>query len=705
MAAVRLSIAVTVGIAISTAAAAAAAAFAAPSPPPPMPWVSVRAVDRALNPAAARRFVLADEFGREVTLRGANLEFEERNLPPSPGDGPTQRSTAAADYADGRCPNNTNGYQEPPICGVDAGKGKYLVSGAWESRNDLAQVREYGLNYVRLCLSWSELEPEPGVYSASYIDRVAQVVAWAEEQDVYVLLDMHEDLYSRFIGPAPNQTQYPPYLTDAVGQDGAPAWAVKTDGWPSLGVYGQGNLNLAMMKAFQNFYENAIVPGLPQGAAPGPGLQDHYIGAIAALAARFANESAVLGIELLNEPQPGTTLPPLLFGELFLYPLYRRIAQALTGERDGLPDCETGLPYFNSSACAYPDLGVRDTRHPIFFEPSSLRNLIDFTPQISAPLTNYSQLVYTPHVYTRVFTLDFSALNITWPPSFDYAFTTAWQEANAIGAAVLITEFGGAPSSDAETLAPTLAAQDRAMTGGSIWSFKSNCVDGGSGPVACPTNAWVLYYAAQGNATGVIPPNGPTVGPQRQALVSRTHARGIVGEALSYAFDNATLGFSLAANASAPATAGAAARAGPPRFVSVAAAEYEPAMARRRGVLGDAAAAVMTEVYVPPTLASFKVAAAGAAALTEVTTWPDGSRTAYVSPSGGVYAVSVAATAAEAEALAQSALGRHAGGNGGGGESQVDAAAVAAQRSRVLSAIEARFDDARAAARLVGIEL
>ena len=187
--------------------------------------------------------------------------------------------------------------------------------------------------------------------------------------------------------------------------------------------------------------------------------------------------------------------------------------------------------------------------------------------------------------------------------------------------------------------------------------------------------------------------------------MSRTHARGIVGEALSYAFDNATLGFALAANASAPAIAGVAVRAGPPHFVSVAAAEYEPAMARRRGVLGDAAA-VMTEVYVPPTLASFKVAAAGAAALSEVTTWPDGARTAYVLPSGGVYAVSVAATAAEAEALAQNALGQHAGGGGGGGGGgQVDAAAVAAQRSRVLAAIEARFDDARAAARLVGIEL
>ena len=696
-------------LAAQPAAPLAAQPAAAPTVPPAMPWIQVRAVDRALNPAARRRFVLADEFGREVTLRGANLEFEERNLPPGPGDGPTQRPIDPQAYADGRCPNNTNGFQEPPICGVDAGSGKYNASGAWDSRNDLAQARAYGLNFVRLCLSWSELEPEPGQYSSQYIERIAQVVAWAEEQDVYVLLDMHEDLYSRFIEPAPNQTQYPPYLTDAVGQDGAPAWAVKTDGWPSLGVGGQGNLNLAMMKAFQNFYENALIPGLPQGAAPGRGLQDHYIGAIAALASRFKNSSTVLGIELLNEPQPGTTLPPLAFGELFLYPLYKRVVQALTGERDGLPDCTTGVPYFNRSACAYPDLGVRDTRHPIFFEPSSLRNLIDFTPQISAPLTNYSQLVYTPHVYSFVFTLDFSPLNFSWPPSFDYAFDTAWDEANAIGAAVLITEFGGAPSSDAETLAPTLAAQDRAMTGGSIWSFKSNCVDGGSGPVACPTNAWVLYYAAQGNATGDIAQNGPPVGPMRQALVSRTYSRGVVGETLSYSFDNVTLGFALTAHAAA---AGAGAAAGPSaptmaRLVTVSAANYSPAMSRRRG----AGAPLQTEVYVPPTLANFSVAVAGAATLAEVTAWPDGSRTAFVSPgpSGGVYSVAVAAAAAEARTLAGSALLRHGAGVGAGGGAGCDgssgAAELATQRALVLDAVEARFEAARSAARLVGIEL
>ncbi len=115
----------------------------------------------------------------------------------------------------------------------------------------------------------SSLEYTPGVYNASYIARVAQMVQWAKEQDIYLILDLHEDLYSVFIQPEPNATGIPGLLTPGGGQDGAPAWAVHTDGWPALNLFGIGDLNLAVMKAFDSFYNNTVIPGLPQGAAPG----------------------------------------------------------------------------------------------------------------------------------------------------------------------------------------------------------------------------------------------------------------------------------------------------------------------------------------------------------------------------------------------------------------------------------------------------
>ena len=440
-----------------------------------LPWLDVCRVDKSLHPASARDYVLCDEFKREVTLRGACVESEERSLPP------WQRSTSASDYEAGACPDNNGNYQEPPICGVQAGAGKFNQDTSALSRNDFAQVRALGFNIVRLCLSWSSLEYTPGVYNASYIERVAQMVSWAEEQDVYVILDMHEDLYSLFIQPTPNTTGVPGLLSPGGGQDGAPAWAVATDGWPPLSIFGIGNLNLAIMKAFDNFYLNTVVPGIPQGAAPGPGLQDHYIGAIAALAARFANSSAVAGFEIINEPNPGTALGPLHFGRSLLYPLYTRVVQAVTGVRDGLPPCAPGLsPYAQPPTCAYPDLGLHDTRHLFFAEPSALRNELDFSAEeIPGPWTTYPRIVHTPHVYTHVFTIDVEvpALNLTgkWPPSWAFAYDSAWREANRMQAPVFVTEFGTGETNDDSTVLPTLDQAELHGTGGTIWSWKSGC--------------------------------------------------------------------------------------------------------------------------------------------------------------------------------------------------------------------------------------
>jgi endoglycosylceramidase len=354
-----------------------------------LPWLTVREVDLAAHPNATRRFLIADEFGRELTLRGACVESEERSFPPY------QRSVNPADYDGGACPSNVNGFSEPPICGTDAGKGKWAADASDLGRNDFAQARALGFNIVRLCLSWSALEPTPGVYSAMYLDRVAQMVAWAAEQEVYVILDLHEDLYSLWIYAPPNQTGVPGLLTPGAGQDGAPAWAVDTGGWPSLNVLGVSIFNLAVMASFDAFYDNKVLPGVPQGAAPGPGLQDHYIGALAALAARFVDEPAVAGFELMNEPLPGTRLPPLAFGRDFLYPFYKRAVQAVTGVSDGLPRCAP--PAYGN--CSYPDLGVRDARHLIFAEPSALRNEVDFSAEeIPGPWTSYPHIVHTPHV-------------------------------------------------------------------------------------------------------------------------------------------------------------------------------------------------------------------------------------------------------------------------------------------------------------------
>jgi hypothetical protein len=48
-----------------------------------------------------------------------------------------------------------------------------------------------------------------------------------------VLIDMHQDDYSLFIQPDPDDPGMPPLLVPQSGQDGAPNWAILAQGCPS----------------------------------------------------------------------------------------------------------------------------------------------------------------------------------------------------------------------------------------------------------------------------------------------------------------------------------------------------------------------------------------------------------------------------------------------------------------------------------------
>ncbi|MHB1785794.1 MAG: glycoside hydrolase family 5 protein [Acidimicrobiales bacterium] len=353
------------GLCISAVTISVGASAAHAAPTGALPWLSV-------TPNPGQRSQITDPSGRTVILRGVNVVGLEDDVyltgnGREPGAAPFW--PVSSDAYNGACPQNSPMITEPPVCEVQAGKPEYQQSSAAGSNNDLAQMRSLGFNFIRLAVSWSQLEPNPGTYSTTYISRIAQVVGWAREQGIYVLLDMHEDNYSRFT-PQTAPVSLPPLLTPTTPSgnhaDGAPPWAVMGDGVPGRAVEGQGELNAYAETAFTNFWLNRVPTDpatgapLPQGEAPGPGLQDHYIGAMAALATRFKANSTVAGYEIMNEPLPGLLAAPGVFDQGYLYPFYRRTIDALTGVRDGIT-CPTGISY--SALCGYRDLGIHDTRH------------------------------------------------------------------------------------------------------------------------------------------------------------------------------------------------------------------------------------------------------------------------------------------------------------------------------------------------------
>ncbi|HXM57412.1 MAG TPA: hypothetical protein VOB72_18590, partial [Candidatus Dormibacteraeota bacterium] len=367
-------------------------------------------------------------------------------------------------------------------------------------------------------------------------------------------------------------------------------------------------LNPAGFAAWTNFWTNRRVPG-PVGQAPGAGLQDHYIGALAALARRFRDDSTVLGYGAMNEPWPGF-VPPPAFEDLFLYPFYRRVVDAVAGTGDGLP-CPASSPAV--PACGYPDLGIHDRAHLFFVEPDHLREQTDVATSLPAPFSSSANLVYAIHAYTHVFTLDALAgqapARSAYPPGgLDLSYRSAEVEAAAVGAALFVDEFGDDPSQDGLLLAGQLREQEAHAVGGTFWTWKENCSLRATWGVYAgvsagdPRCAYDRPPAAA--STAAVPPSG-CLRAERERLLARVRPQAVAAGPsglAAYAYDPVSGGFELAA----------------------------------RGAAG----AAETIVSIPSEVRG-EVVVSGAASLAATDVGEDGSRRVRVRPTGGAYRVAV----------------------------------------------------------------
>lgn len=549
---------------------------------------------------------LADAAGRQVLLHGAAAVGMQDVAYPNANGRPALFPVAPAAYT-GRCPKASALIPQPPLCEVQASKSAFTQSTAPGSGDDFAQMRALGFDVVRLVLNWSQLEPTAGTYSATYLDRVAQVVGWARQQGIYVILDMHQDQFSRYILPA-TKAAAPSGCTPSGGADGAPSWAVLSDSKPGCAMFGIDELNPAESASFASFWANATAPG-SQGQAPGTGLQDHYIGALAALAKRFQSDPAVVGYELMNEPQPGSTgSTPAANGyqasSQDLYPFYTRAIEAMTGVRDGRPTCPATAPTSLAGTCAYPQL-ASVAHQQIFYEPLAYRNLTDFSLQVSTPFSSYPDLVFAPHIYTYAFTLDQDLLGLPakpggFPPNFTFGYQTAEAEAQAMHSAVFVTEFGDSSATDSTILSNELAAQEATQTGATVWAWKGLSQKQGT----CWCVRW-QHSSYQTTANGTPGKGNPKAAPSkadlliasRQRLLMRVSPTATAGRLGAYSYDPSMRAFAMVATATATG--------------------------RRGDHQTD------TEVFIPSNV-SGTVRVKGAATLDSIVTRPDGSRFAYV---------------------------------------------------------------------------
>ncbi len=80
------------------------------------------------------------------------------------------------------------------------------------SGSDFDVLQESGVNLLRLHFNWEAAEAVRGVYDESYFEYYEQLVQWAWERGIYVIIDFHNNAFSR-------------HAAEGCGS-GFPAWAI-----------------------------------------------------------------------------------------------------------------------------------------------------------------------------------------------------------------------------------------------------------------------------------------------------------------------------------------------------------------------------------------------------------------------------------------------------------------------------------------------
>ena len=213
---------------------------------------------------------------------------------------------------------------------------------------------EFGFNSVRYLIFWGAIEPERDQYNEAYLQEVKKRVEWYTSRHMYVILDMHQDVFGY-----------------GVGGNGAPVWAsahpliqnLIPDKWP----WWMQNLEPKVIRSYVHFFKYKKHKD----------LQDHYIKCWQKVAQLFHDNPYVLGYDLMNEPHGGRIIKTLAggFERRQLSKFYKRLIPAIRSV---------------------------DTLRYIFFEPRSFGvnfGMKAHLPQVNDTKAGKPKIAYAPHCY------------------------------------------------------------------------------------------------------------------------------------------------------------------------------------------------------------------------------------------------------------------------------------------------------------------
>ena len=279
---------------------------------------------------------------------------------------------------------------------------------------DAREMAHSGFNLLRLPINWSGLEPQEGAFSAAYLESLDRVIGLAIDAGIYVLVDFHQDAFSK-----------------EIGEDGAPLWAIIPEPEELL----EGPLDdlqsrrtsPQVLKAFRSFFRNV------------DGIQDRFLPAWRLVVSRYAHLPGVIGFEPMNEPVSFY----VFCGPRKLYGFYEKVADAMR-ELDG--------------------------RHTLWLEPDTSRNQLMWSPRRANSFPD-DNVVYEPHLYP--YDMSFETTG-AWKEALAPSFDRMAAEAASWEAALVLGEWGTHPlgSGAVAYIEAVLALGDERLFGHAFWLWK-----------------------------------------------------------------------------------------------------------------------------------------------------------------------------------------------------------------------------------------
>ncbi|RMI30127.1 endoglycoceramidase I [Nocardia stercoris] len=318
--------------------------------------------------------------------------------------------------------------KNPPY--LQAGDGVTVTA------QDAELLARHGFDSVRLGVTFEALMPTPGVVDTAYLDRVAAIVDMLAQYGIHTVLDNHQD-----------------GLSPIWGGDGFPAWSLTSRPGP-----GEQNPGFPMY-----YLMPSNLAGWDEVWNNSHGVLDQLGIALGALADRVRGHAGALGIELLNEPWPGSAF-------LSCYP-------------NGCPDFDA--KYQADMQKLTDAVRARNAELTVLWEPNVTWNETMPTDLGTNPSITSPGIAFAPHDYcipSQLAIYDGLPAALSGLCSLQQGKTWANIDAftKRVGIPTLVTEFG---DGDDSVLPNTLTHADDRFVGWQYWQYTTVF---GSGPRVDP---------------------------------------------------------------------------------------------------------------------------------------------------------------------------------------------------------------------------